>query len=151
MHALPDPPGLIGRAHLSPPPLARPKLGYRITCGFPSPAEDFMGEELDLNKRCISNPVATFFVEADTGTSMVEFGIFPGDTLIVDRSLTPRDGDVVMVLWDSGYMCKQLRIRGGRFELRSGHPDHPPILVPPEMELDVWGVITWSFRKQFRR
>src|SRR5690606_24898719 len=60
MHALPDPPGLIGRAHLAPPPLARPKLGYRITCGFPSPAEDFMGEELDLNTRRIGNPVATF-------------------------------------------------------------------------------------------
>jgi DNA polymerase V len=148
---LPDPAGLIGPAHPSPTPRSRPVLGFRATCGYPSPAEDFLGDDLDLNERCIRNPVATYFVEADTGTSMVDYGIYPGDTLVVDRSINAKHGDIVMVLWDGGYMVKKLAIRGLRVQLLSGNADHPPILVPPEDELTVWGVVTWSFRKQFRR
>lgn len=148
---LPDPAGLIGPASRHPPAFSRPVLGFRATCGFPSPAEDFLGEDLDLNERCIRNAVATYFVEADSGTSMIEFGIFPGDTLVVDRSLEAKSGDLVMVLWDGGYMIKQLQFRGSQVWLVSGNPEHPPIHVPPEAELEVWGVITWSFRKQFRR
>jgi DNA polymerase V len=110
-----------------------------------------MGEDLDLNQRCIRNPVATYFVEADTGTSMVDFGIYPHDTLVIDRSINARHGDIVMVLWEGGYMVKKLSIRGSRVELVSGHPAHPPILVPAESDLVIWGVVTWSFRKQFRR
>ena len=147
---LPPPHGLLGR--LAPKGvLSRPVLGYRVTCGFPSPAEDFMGEELDLNERCIRNPVATYFVEVDSSTSMIDFGIFPGDTLVVDRSVNARHGDIAMVLWDGGYMIKKLWMRGTRLELRSGNPENPPILVPPESDFSVWGVVMWSFRKQFRR
>ena len=147
------PPGYLGAAHLHPLPLHLPLLPVRATCGFPSPAEDFYGSQdvLDINQRVVRNPMATFFVEADTGTSMVEFGIFPGDTLVVDRSLTARHGDIVMVNWEGGFTVKQLRLRAGRFELHSGNPTHAPILVPEDMELDVWGVVTWSFRKQLRR
>lgn len=126
-------------------------LGMRVTCGYPSPAADQMGEELDLNKRCISNPVATYYVEADTGESMVGFGIFPGDTLVVDRSLEPKNGDIAIVLWDGGYMCKKLRLQGERMTLLSAHPDHPPILVSPESDPLVWGIVTWSFHKHVGR
>ncbi|MEB2184154.1 translesion error-prone DNA polymerase V autoproteolytic subunit [Xanthomonas campestris pv. campestris] len=128
-----------------------PLLGFRVTCGFPSPAEDYMSDVLDINQRVVSNPVATFFVEADTGTSMVDFGIFPGDTLVVDRSLEAKHGDIIMVNWEGGFMIKQLRRRGGRFELHSGNPANGPILVGEDVGLDVWGVVTWSFRKQLRR
>lgn len=148
---LPDPPSLIGSAQLSPVASSRPLLGMRATCGFPSPAEDHMGEDLDLNIRCIRNPLATYFVEADTGTSMIDFGIFPSDTLVVDRSIDAKHGDIVMVVWDGGYMVKKLSLAGRRVQLISGNPDYPPILVPPEVELMIWGVVTWSFRKQFRR
>jgi DNA polymerase V len=147
------PPGYLGAAHLHPLPLHLPLLPVRATCGVPSPAEDFYGSQdvLDINQRVVRNPVATFYVEADTGTSMVEFGIFPGDTLVVDRSLTARHGDIVMVCWEGGFTVKQLRLRAGRYELHSGNPTHAPILVPEDVELDVWGVVTWSFREQLRR
>lgn len=95
---------------------------------------------LDINQRGGRNPVATFYVEADTSTSMVEFEIFPGDTLVVDRSLTARHGDIVMVNWEGGFTVKQLRLRAGRYELHSGSPANAPILVPEDVELDVWGV-----------
>lgn len=142
---------VLGRADLAPPAGARPLLGNRVTCGFPSPAEDHMAEDLDLNTRCIRNPVATYFVEADTGESMLDFGIGPGDTLVVDRSISPDHGDVVMVLWEGGYMVKQLWLKAGGVQLRSGNAEHRPIIVPPDVELLVWGVVTWSFRRQLRR
>ena len=147
------PPGYLGAANLHATPLPLLLLPVRVTCGFPSPAEDFYGSQdvLDINQRVVRNPVATFYVEADTGTSMVEFGIFPGDTLVVDRSLTARHGDIVMVCWEGGFTVKQLRLRAGRYELHSGNPANAPIVVPEDVELDVWGVVTWSFRKQLRR
>lgn len=147
------PPGYLGAANLHAMPLPLLLLPVRATCGFPSPAEDFYGSQdvLDINQRVVRNPVATFYVEADTGTSMVEFGIFPGDTLVVDRSLTAGHGDIVMVCWEGGFTVKQLRLRAGRYELHSGNPANAPIVVPDDVELDVWGVVTWSFRKQLRR
>lgn len=131
-------------------PLPLPVLGMRVSCGFPSPAEDYLGEDLDLNQHCIRSPLSTFFATAE-GNSMIEFGIQHGDTLIVDRSVDAKDGDTVLVIWDGGLMVKQLRIRGQRVELRSGNPDYPPILVPPDTDLTVWGVVTWSFHPHTRR
>jgi len=151
--SLPPPLGLLGPAPVYPLRLRLPVMPFRVTCGFPSPAEDFYGhgDELDLNERCIAHPAATFFVEADTGTSMTDFGIFPGDTLVVDRSLSAKHGDIVMVLWEGGFMVKQWWLSRGRLELRSGNAMHAPIVVGPDEDLEVWGVITWSFRRQFRR
>ena len=125
-------------------------VGMRVACGFPSPAEDFMGEDLDLTKRCISNPAATFFAEAE-GESMVGFGIHPGDTLVLDRSITAKDGDIALVLWEGGLTVKKLRMRRNAIELVSGDSQYPPIRVTEDSDLQVWGVVTWSFRKHLRR
>ena len=147
---LTDPPGLLGAAAALPMAMLRPLLNSRAELGFPSPAEDHMGEDLDLTARCIRNPLATYFVEA-SGNSMRDFGIHSGDILVVDRSINAKHLDLVMVLWDGGYTVKQLNIRGNRVELRAGNPDHASIVVPPETELLVWGVITWSITRHYRR
>lgn len=130
------------------PPVAllRPILGVRATAGFPSPAEDFQTEALDLNALCIRNAPATFFAKVDQSTSMVEFGIFPGDTLVVDRSINPCHGHIVIALWEGGLTVKKLHIKGRRITLMAGG-DHPHINVPPDVELEIWGVVTWNFRK----
>lgn len=146
---LQDPPGLLGPCNLAPVPMPLPMLSHRATCGFPSPAEDHMGEDLDLNGLCISNPPATFFVQAESN-SMEGFGIHQGDILVVDRSITAKHGDIAMVLWDGGYMIKKLAISSSAVRLISGSPDHPPILVPPDTELVVWGVVRWSLTKHHR-
>lgn len=104
-------------------------------------------DELDLNQRVVRNATATYFVEADTGQSMVAYNITPGSTLVVDRSINAKNGDIVMVLWEGGFTVKRLRVRAGRYELHSGHPDFPPIVVPPDVELEIWGVVTWVFHK----
>lgn len=134
----------------TPTALPLPTLGFRVACGFPSPAEDFQTDGLDLSERCITNPVATFFAIAE-GNSMQGFGIAHGDTLIIDRSIQAKDGDIALVLLDGGLMVKKLRFRRKSVELISGHADHPPILIGEEQELQVWGIITWSFRPHMRR
>lgn len=66
-----------------------------IAAGFPSPAQDYVEQTLDLNELCIKHPAATFFVKVQ-GDSMIEAGIFSGDILVVDRSLQPAHGDTVV-------------------------------------------------------
>lgn len=146
---LPNPPGLLGSAAAFPRQLIRPLLNTRAELGFPSPAEDFQGEDLDLTARCVSNPLATFYVEA-SGNSMTGFGIHSGDILIVDRSINAKHRDIVMVLWDGGYTVKQLCIRGRHVELRTGNSEYPPIPVSSDDELLVWGVVTWSLTRHYR-
>ena len=124
-------------------------LGMRASCGFPSPAEDFMGEDLDLNELCIRNPPATFFAQAE-GDSMRGFGIHAGDKLVVDRSINAKSGHIALVLWDGGFCVKQLRIRRSGVELVSGDGS-PPVIVGDEAELQVWGVVTYSFRNHLGR
>ena len=138
---LPMPPTLIGPVST----LTRrslPMLAQRAACGFPSPAEDFfrVDDRLDLNEKLIANPAATFLVQADCGGSMVDHGIQDGDLLIVDRSINARPGHTVVVLWEGGFTVKKLYVRGGRVVLASS-AGYPPIIVPEDIELDVWGVV----------
>lgn len=142
----PSPHRILGRAPETMRHWPRPLLHHRATCGFPSPAEDHMGSDLDLNEHLIRNPLATFFVQAE-GRSMEGLGIFAGDILVVDRSITAKHGSIVMCLLDGGYTVKKLVMRGKRIELHSGSPEHPPIILSPEADLQVWGVVLWSITK----
>jgi DNA polymerase V len=72
----------------------------RVSAGFPSPAEDYIEKTLDLNELCIQHPAATFFVRVQ-GESMIGVGIFPGDVLVVDRSLRAQHGDIIIASLES--------------------------------------------------
>jgi DNA polymerase V len=117
-------------------------LAMTGACGFPSPAEDFFREDdrLDLNEKLIANPAATFLVQADCGGSMVDYGIQDGDLLIVDRSINARPGHTVVVLWEGGFTVKRLYVRGNRIVLAASK-GYAPIIVPEDIELEVWGVV----------
>lgn len=138
---LPDPPTLIGPVSVLTRHLL-PMLAMQAACGFPSPAEDFFREDdrLDLNEKLIRNPPATFLVQADCGGSMVDYGIHNGDLLIVDRSIDARHGHTVVALWDGGFVVKKLYVRGNRMVLASSK-GFPPIVVPEDVELNIWGVL----------
>ncbi|WP_140722620.1 LexA family protein [Pseudomonas sp. Hp2] len=137
----PHPPTLIGPVGVFTTRSLR-LLRPLAACGFPSPAEDFFTDDdrLDLNERLIANPPATFLMTADCGGSMVDYGIQDGDLLIVDRSITPRPGHTVVALWEGGFVCKKLYVRGNRMVLASS-AGFAPIIVPEDIELDVWGVV----------
>lgn len=74
-----------------------PLVGGRVQAGFPSPADDFIEETLDLNEHLICNPPATFFMRAQ-GQSMVGAGIHDGALLVVDRSQTLAHGKIVVAV-----------------------------------------------------
>lgn len=109
---------------------------------FPSAARDYELEELDLNKRFVTNPPATFFFTVE-GDSMIGAGIFHGDMLIVDRSLKPRSSNIVLAVADGGLVVKRLYKRGNVVKLLSENPIYPPITFSEGQELIVQGVVTY--------
>lgn len=140
MHAFFLPPA-AARARLAPPLYLSP-----VAAGFPSPAGDYIEKRLDLNEHLIRNPAATFFVRAD-GDSMRDAGIASGDILVVDRALEPRSGNIVVAALDGELTVKRLRREAGRLYLAPENPDYPPLEIPPEASLYVWGVVTYVIHK----
>lgn len=131
----------IIRPCLNPPPFSLPLFGGRVPCGFPSPAQDYVEGPLDLNQLCVSRPAATFFVRAE-GDSMVDVGIFPGDLLVVDRSVTPQDRDIVVALLDGGFTVKRLQLRP-RLRLLPANSSCTPIELSPDQSFELFGVVTY--------
>ncbi|MFU8769701.1 MAG: LexA family protein [Desulfotignum sp.] len=117
-----------------------------IEAGFPSPADDYIEGSLDLNQHLIRHPAATFFVRV-SGDSMVNAGIFPGDILIVDRSLEAVDKKIVIAVVDGDLTVKRLRIRSGNPFLEPENDRYPPIEVTPDMAFEIWGVVTSVIHK----
>ena len=131
--------------------LRLPLIGGRVEAGFPSPADDFIERSLDLNEQLVANPIATFFVRA-SGNSMNGAGIHDGDLLIVDRSVTPMHGMVVVAVIDGGLTVKRLTKRGTQMSLTSepnkfDQGSYAPIEVGEEADATIWGVVTWSVHR----
>ena len=119
---------------------SRPLYQSRVPAGFPSPADDYVETSLDLSEHLMGKKEATFFVRV-AGDSMREAGIHDGDILVVDRSVEPEDGSVVVAALDGELTVK-------RYELRSGYPylvpeasGYDPIPIRDGQELVVWGVV----------
>jgi len=113
----------------------------RVPAGFPSPAGDYMEGKLDLNQHLVKHPAATFFVRV-TGDSMIEKGIHSGDLLIVDKSLDPQDGSIVIVVLDGEHTVKQLEKRKGKLRLLPANKNYEPLEVSEPQSLEIWGVVT---------
>ncbi|MDY7011235.1 MAG: translesion error-prone DNA polymerase V autoproteolytic subunit [Planctomycetota bacterium] len=116
-----------------------PLVSARVEAGFPSPAEDYIDCNLDLNEYLIRHPAATYFVRV-SGNSMTEAGIQDGDLLIVDRALQPTDGDVVIAVLFGEPTLKRIQKRGGKILLVADNGDYSPIEVGPEADFQIWGV-----------
>jgi DNA polymerase V len=112
-----------------------------VAAGFPSPADDYIEGPLDLNEHVIKHPSATYFVRA-SGDSMNGAGIFNGDLLIVDRSLEPVHGRVVIAEVDGQFTVKRLSKLKDCFSLQSENPSYPPIELQEGNEVVTWGVVT---------
>ncbi len=123
-------------------PCLLPMLLEHAAAGFPSPAAQYCEGQIDLNDILIPHPAATFLMRV-VGDSMIEAGILPGATLIVDRSLTPRDGDVVVaVLYGSELTVKRLSQNGRRAYLLPANSRYPTTEITEAMDLCLWGVVT---------
>jgi DNA polymerase V len=112
----------------------------RVPAGFPSPADDYVEQQLDLNEHLIQRASSTFFVRV-AGRSMEGAGIHDGDLLVVDRAVEPTDGAVVVVALDGELTVKRYRDRAGGPALVPEHEAHAPISLEPGQDLVVWGVV----------
>ncbi len=112
-----------------------------VPAGFPSPAADYEEDKLDLNRYLIKNPAATFFVRV-TGYSMMGAGIYSGDLLVVDRSLEPRDKNVVIAIIDGELTVKRIRIRKKKITLEPENENYSVRQITEDTDFQVWGVVT---------
>ena len=126
--------------------LSRPLVGPRVPAGFPSPAQDYMEGSLDLNEYLVQHPASTFFVRVE-GYSMVKAGIFPDDILVVDRSLEPASGKIVVAIYDGELTVKRLKVECNRYWLEPENDEFEPICVDEETDFMVWGVVCWVVHK----
>lgn len=117
-----------------------------VSAGFPSPADDYLENRLDLNDYLIRNPAATFFVRV-TGDSMIDAGIHSGDILVVDRSLTPKDGSVVIAVIDGELTVKRILQKKNKIYLLPENNSFKPIEITSEMHFEVWGVVSYVIHK----
>ncbi len=130
----------LGTVAIDPPRRPLPMGGVRVSLGFPSPADDFLDDGIDLNEALIRNPAATFPYRAE-GWSMLLAGICDGDILLVDRSVTPLDGDVVIAIWDGNQpVCKVLKVCKDHIELHSRNPQAPNIFLEARPKVKVFAV-----------
>ena len=117
----------------------------KVIAGFPSPAQDHEQRRIDLNDVLVLNPLSTFLFSVE-GDSMEGHHIFAGDRVVVDRSVEPLHGRVVLACVDGEFTVKQLHRRGGTVLLLAGNPRYKAIQFHEGQEMSIWGVVTWTLR-----
>jgi len=124
------------------------QLSPGIKAGFPSPADDYRMDSLDFNRDLIRHPEATFYGRV-FGDSMVEAGISDGDFAVIDRSLEPHNGDIVVAYVNNEFTIKYLDLTHkyeGYIELRPANSQYPTFRVDTNDEFEVWGVVVWTIK-----
>ena len=139
---------LIQQADPDPVPGVRPLYGYRIPAGFPSPADDYLEQYLDANQLLAANKTATYYVRI-TGQSMRDAFVRDGDIAVVDCSINPQPGVIVIAVLDGEMLVKRLQYAtGGQPELHPANPKFPVIRIRAEQDFHIWGVVTWTLHRQ---
>lgn len=126
--------------------LTCPAYTSAISAGFPSPADDYIEKNLDLNEMMIHHPAATFFVRVE-GDSMKDGGIQSGDLLVVDRAVEAVDGKIVVAILNGEFTVKRIWIRGSQIRLLPENPQYSPINIEEGSDFQVWGVVTYVIHK----
>ena len=123
-----------------------PVMSHRVPAGFPSPADDYVQDRVDLNEHLILHRDASFILRV-SGWSMIGAGIHDGDEIIVDRAIDPQDGHVVVAVIDNELTVKRLRKSGKAIRLAAENPEYPDIEFVDGEELTIWGVVTRVLHK----
>ena len=117
-----------------------------VPAGFPSPAEDFMDLDLNLQEYLVQHPSATFCVRV-TGDSMQNAGIFSGDVMVVDKALEPKNNDIVLAVLDGEFTVKHIRKSENELYLMPANNNYQPVKITSEVDFKVWGVVTFIIQK----
>lgn len=130
--------------------LSLPYADQGIQAGFPSPAQDYISESIDLNREIVKHPAATFYGRV-SGESMIDEGIHPDDIIVIDRSLQPQDGDLAVCCIDGEFTLKRIHLEADKVWLIPANEAFDPILVTPDNRFEIWGVVTYTITKNRRR
>lgn len=134
--------------------LARPLFECRLSAGFPSPADAYSEERIDLNRDMILHPAATYYARI-SGDSMINEGLWDRSIVAFDRALEAYDGDIVVACVDNSDFCCKIYRDGhddhGRIRLEAANPLYAPIHITPEMELRIIGLVTFSVHWHAKR
>ncbi len=120
-----------------------PLLSSSVSAGFPSPADDYVEDNIDLNEYLIKNPFSTFFLRVK-GDSMVDSGIQNDDLIVVDKSLTPKLGSIVIAMIDGEFTVKRLARKNDELYLKSENHDYPDLSFKNHYDIQIWGVVIYS-------
>ena len=133
----------VGVYRPAPQPTSMPLTLFatRVAAGLPTPADDYAERQLDLNRYLVKRPATTFYVRV-SGDSMIDAGIYPDDILIVDRSLEPVHGKIVIAVVNGELTVKRLHIRAGALRLVPENQRHTPIEITDETDFSIWGIVT---------
>ena len=123
-----------------------PLVGWHISCGSPSPAEEYLESELDINELLIAHPEVPLYVRV-SGDSMEGAGVCEGDVLVVDRALDARENAIIVALVNGECMVKRLVTSGDKLFLMPENPLHDPLPITEEMEFRVWGIATYGIHR----
>lgn len=121
-----------------------------IRAGFPSPAQDYMEQAIDLNKELIRHPASTFYGRV-VGNSMSGEGIEEGDILVIDKSLELIDGDLAVCFINGEFTVKRVKLEKDFAWLVPSNPDYQPIKVTKDDEFTIWGIVTYTVKKNRKR
>ncbi len=125
------------------PVLSRPLLGY-VQAGFPSPAEEELGDAVTLDDFLIRKPQASFLLKVN-GDSMINAGIQPGDTVVIERGTAPKHGDIVLAMVDRDWTLKYFERRKGKIVLVPANPHYPEIIAREELKIE--GIVRSVMRR----
>ncbi|OCB74292.1 LexA family protein [Flavobacterium crassostreae] len=123
-----------------------PFIADGVSAGFPSPATDFLENNIDLNKELSQNPLATFYIKVK-GNSMMDAGINDKDVLVVDRSLEPQNNKVAVCYVDGAFTVKRILLEKDCLYLMPENKEYSPIKITKDMELIIWGIVTYVIKK----
>ena len=129
--------------------LSIPLLSEGVSAGFPSPAEDYIEESIDLNEHLIQNPFSTFFLRV-SGNSMINSGIHDKDLIIVDKSLIAKPGNIVIAMVDGEFTIKRLSKKNNSFYLKAENHNYPDIDFSNHSNIQIWGVVIYSIHNLYR-
>lgn len=117
-------------------------MSLPVKASFPNPAEDARGVALDLNELIIRHPVSTYYLRVE-GDSMEGAGITAGDIVVVDKSLDPKNGDIVVAAVDGDFTLKHLKREGQKAWLVAANPAYSSIALHEAADAQLWGVVTY--------
>ena len=122
-----------------------PFFSEEVAAGFPSPAAGDIKGILDLNELCIQHPAATYFIRA-RGESMIDAGISDGDIMVVDRSINPRNGDIIIAELEGAFTVKYYEKNGNCIRLVPANSKFEPIIISQARQAAFFGVVTWVLK-----